>query len=396
MSEHNLAKELEDSPLREELFGPKTVTAEQAPAALAHTYKMQFTGDGSEYFRIWIVNLLLTLVTLGIYSAWAKVRKTRYFSQNTRLDGAVFDYHGPPVAILRGRIIALLLLIAYTWGADISVTAGYIVVGVLLVVGPWLFMKSQQFRFRNTNYRGLRFGFSGAAGTAYRRLLPLLAIWFAPTLLALAYGFETWALFIGSFGTLLLWPWMHHALKSYQHTHASYGDKQFSFEPARVEFYGVYAKGLAFLIPASIGGGALTAALFAASSADRGGEPSDVHLTIGLILFALVVYTAVWPYLAARLQQIVWDHTHLPGARFTTNIQALPLFKLVAKNVALTLLTCGLYWPYAAIALARYRIECFAVFTEVPLSEVARNVEAAPVSAAGEGAADLFGLDIGL
>ncbi len=31
----------------------------------------RFTGNGGEYFRIWIVNLMLTIVTLGIYSAWA-------------------------------------------------------------------------------------------------------------------------------------------------------------------------------------------------------------------------------------------------------------------------------------------------------------------------------------
>jgi uncharacterized membrane protein YjgN (DUF898 family) len=38
----------------------------------------EFRGTGGEYFRIWIVNLLLTILTLGIYSAWAKVRQLRY------------------------------------------------------------------------------------------------------------------------------------------------------------------------------------------------------------------------------------------------------------------------------------------------------------------------------
>ena len=83
-----------------------------------------FTGDGAEYFRIWVVNLLLTIVTLGIYSAWAKVRKTRYFCQNTRLEGHAFDYHGDPRAILLGRIIALVLLLGYTFAFDISRATG--------------------------------------------------------------------------------------------------------------------------------------------------------------------------------------------------------------------------------------------------------------------------------
>jgi hypothetical protein len=34
-----------------------------------------FSGSGAEYFRIWIVNLLLTVATFGIYSAWAKTRR---------------------------------------------------------------------------------------------------------------------------------------------------------------------------------------------------------------------------------------------------------------------------------------------------------------------------------
>lgn len=394
MRKHNLADELEDGPLRNELFGPKAAVHLPQPA-FAHTYKTQFTGSGSEYFRIWIVNLLLTLLTIGVYSAWAKVRKTRYFWQNTRLDGAVFDYHGPPLAILRGRVIALILLIAYTWGADISLTAGYIVAGVLLLVGPWLFMKAQQFKFRNTSYRGLRFGFTGTAGIAYRRMFPLLLIWFAPTLLTLAFGFETSIVIIGGLGTLLMWPWMHHALKAYQHSFTSYGDKQFSFDPACVEFYGIYAKGLAFLIPASLVGGVLLA-VFGLSSSNGDEGPSSIYFTLGGVAFALIVYTAVWPYLAARLQQVVWDQTQMPGARFTTNIEALPLFRLVVKNIALTLLTCGLYWPFAAIALARYRIECFSVLAELPLSQIACQVQAPPVGAAGEGAADLFGLDVGL
>ena len=72
---------------------PATVP-ETIPAVLAieHVRRPVFTGEGAEYFRIWVVNLLLTLLTLGVYSAWAKVRKQRWFWQHTRLDGHVFDF----------------------------------------------------------------------------------------------------------------------------------------------------------------------------------------------------------------------------------------------------------------------------------------------------------------
>ena len=54
-------------------------------------HAVEFTADAGEYFRIWIVNLALTIVTLGIYSAWAKVRKRRYFYGHTRIDGETFE-----------------------------------------------------------------------------------------------------------------------------------------------------------------------------------------------------------------------------------------------------------------------------------------------------------------
>jgi uncharacterized membrane protein YjgN (DUF898 family) len=38
---------------------------------------LEFTGCAGEYFRIWIVNVCLSVLTLGIYSAWAKVRRKR-------------------------------------------------------------------------------------------------------------------------------------------------------------------------------------------------------------------------------------------------------------------------------------------------------------------------------
>jgi uncharacterized membrane protein YjgN (DUF898 family) len=62
--------------------------------------QLRFTGTGSEYFGIWIVNWLLTIVTLGIYSAWAKVRRLQYFYRHTELAVSTFDFHGIPKSIL--------------------------------------------------------------------------------------------------------------------------------------------------------------------------------------------------------------------------------------------------------------------------------------------------------
>ena len=55
-----------------------------------------FSGKGGEFFGIWIVNILLSICTLGVYSAWAKVRTTNYFYGNTKLGGSPFVYTSKP------------------------------------------------------------------------------------------------------------------------------------------------------------------------------------------------------------------------------------------------------------------------------------------------------------
>ena len=81
--------------------------------AAAETHRFTFTGSGREYFRIWVVNLLLTVVSLGICSAWAKVRRLQYFDRNTSLAGAVFDFRGDPKAITVNAVLTIVTLGLY-------------------------------------------------------------------------------------------------------------------------------------------------------------------------------------------------------------------------------------------------------------------------------------------
>ena len=74
----------------------------------------KFTGKAGEFFAIWIVNVALTILTLGIYSAWAKVRTHQYFYGNTFLADASFRYTANPVQILKGRIIAFIVFVMYS------------------------------------------------------------------------------------------------------------------------------------------------------------------------------------------------------------------------------------------------------------------------------------------
>ena len=388
-----LSEELEPGRLQDELGRTPDAPRRRVPQRLA---PFQFTGDGQEYFRIWVVNLLLTLVTLGVYSAWAKVRKTRYFWQNTQLDGHAFDYHGDPRAILIGRVVALVLLAGYTFAFDVSRATGLVMVAVLCAVGPWLFMRAQRFRLVNSSWRGLRFGFETDALEAYRVVLPPLLIWFSSAIITAVASSR-----IGLFGaaatlSFVMIPWMHHRLKAYQHRRSRYGARTFDYLAATPSFYAVYFKAGLLTIGGSVIGGLLVLAAAFALRNTQAAEPTQTAMFVAGGFVGLVGYLFAWPYFAARLQAVVWSHTRVGDVRFGTAIAAAPLFRLTFKNVLLTLLTAGLYWPFAAVALARYRIECMRVESDQPLQTLAGTTIAPPGAATGDAALDAFGLDIGL
>ncbi|MDP9808249.1 uncharacterized membrane protein YjgN (DUF898 family) [Rhizobium tibeticum] len=85
--------------------------------------RAKFTGSASEYFGIWIVNVLLTIVTIGIYSAWAKVRRNRYFYGNTVLLGRAFEYHATGKQIFLGRAVVFV---------------GLVIINVITTINPLL------------------------------------------------------------------------------------------------------------------------------------------------------------------------------------------------------------------------------------------------------------------
>src|SRR5512133_897129 len=135
-----------------ETLDPVIPEAAPPPAAPPVRHALEFRGSAAEYFRIWIVNLALTLVTLGIYSAWAKVRRLKYLHGQTYLAGSSFGYHGEPKQILKGRAIASLLVLVYVTLGQVNPLAGAIAGLVLTAALPWLVVKAMKFRTRMTSW----------------------------------------------------------------------------------------------------------------------------------------------------------------------------------------------------------------------------------------------------
>ena len=387
-----------------DIYSPMREAPPPAAAAVRRPCRVEFTGTGQEYFRIWIVNLLLTIVTLGIYSAWAKVRKLQYFYRNTRVDGAVFDYHGDPVAILKGRGLAVAMLAAYKYAFPLLGPFGLIVMVGVLAAAPWLLAQSYRFRLHNTSYRGLRFRFDGPVSQAYWIFAPPIALLLIPgALAALVPGSDPKhpdprvlaGIGIAYLALMLLWPYLHFCFKRWEHGHAWYGRARGRFEARASYFYGTYlaAAGIVLLclIP--------TALLFRWSMAimKAGGRPGAVF---GLFfVFAFGFYAAVIVaglFARAKLQNLVWSHTRLDDIGLASDVRAGRLIGITLGNLLMVAFSLGLLIPHAVVRAMKYRIESIQVLDADALGKVAADAASGPVGATGEGAVDLLDLDIGL
>lgn len=336
----------------------------------------EFTGTGSEYFRIWIVNLALTILTLGIYSAWAKVRRMQYFYRNTTLAGNSFDYHGDPKAILKGRLICVVLLVLYEVASNIHFGLGLLMLGILLAGTPWILHRSLCFKLHNSSYRGLRFRFAGTVGGAARAFL----MW--PLLGYLTLG--------------VLMPRAHREIKAFQHGESRFGSEPFTFNAEVSAFYGIYLKMFGMLLLLIIGFAAVAGGFGALAALTGDGKPGAAAISaifIGIVLFYVLLFLVIGPWFSARMQNLVWNHTALGPYALSSHVRARDLLIIYLTNFIAIILTLGFFKPYADIRLARYRLTHMGLAVESSLDEFLATQQQA-VTAMGEEAADLFDVDI--
>lgn len=381
---------------------------QEAPRADdAHKLSIEFTGSGSEYFRIWIVNLLLLIVTSGIYYPWAKVRRLRYFYGNTVVGGEPLGFHADPTKLLKGYLLVGLLFMLYSAAGKFSATAGFIAFLIVAALWPALLKSSMQFRMANTSWRGLRFRFNGSLGDAYRAVLPL----FVPSLLILAALTQVddpdkpplWylkGLGVVALATLVVLPWLLWNLKQYQHNNYALATLQTTFKATMGSFYKLFFKTIGVtVLPLLLPVGAAGAMLYAMKTSGTLTR-SSTGLVVMIAVFGvfagfMAMTIVVKPYATARFQNLVWTRTGNVSLRFISRLSFRSLLWVTLKNWFLIVLTLGLYWPFAAVALARIRLEAVTVKTRVSPDTLIAMAGVVEGDAAGEAGGDLFGLDIG-
>jgi uncharacterized membrane protein YjgN (DUF898 family) len=350
----------------------KEIALTPTARAPVRTVRPEFTGTASEYFRIWIVNLFFSLVTLGIYSAWAKVRKKKYFYGSTRLDGDTFDYFGRPEAILKGRIVAFLAFVIYAFAGELYPASRYGFWALALLLMPWLVVRALTFNARNSAHRGLRFHFNGTPKQAARVYVGLIAA------AALTAG--------------LAYPWFAARQKVFVVSNHAFGLSRLGCELSTRAFFGVYVRAALITLALSVPVFAFVG--FAMRSLMQSESLSWLAWVLPVVgLYAS--YAVPYAYLQARTANLLWNGTYGPGLRFSSSLSAMKLLRLYLGNIVAVACTAGLLIPWAVMRTLKYRLDNLAMIIEEEVVHEA-NPAFASVGATGQELGDFFNLDLGV
>ena len=333
-----------------------------APADQVHAqdYQFHFDGNGSEYFRIWIVNILLSVATLGIYSAWAKVRTNRYIYGNTHVADGHFDYHADPMTILRGRIVAIVLLLVYTVATSYLPVVSAIFIILLLVAMPFVVVRALTFNARMSSWRNVRFNFVGTPGGAFGAYLgwPLLGLL--------------------TFGLAMPYAWFRQALFGVDNHQL--GGTPFKLSAEASGFYiivlilFVYGMGVSVLF-----------AIFA-------GVLGEAVVIVTPFLF--LAYFIAFSLFSALHFQLIYKDLRLGDNTINTNVNIASYLKIATVNGLLMAVTLGLYYPWAKIRMTRYLLE--SLHLEAVNVDGFVNQAREEQSAFGEEFGEAFDLGIGV
>lgn len=375
-------------------------TASTARKALVPEWQsLEFTGTGKEYFRIWIVNLCLSMATLGIYSAWAKVRRLQYFDRNTTLGGAVFNFHGEPKIILRGRIVAILLLFCYHYLFTLSGKLALTFFAVFLLGIPFLMRSALRFRLQQTSYRGLRFQFHGSVKDAYSVYFPVAFVFLLPGLVGVLYPHKPeWVTL--AFAAYLMWPWLHARMRIYQHGNIGFGQMRSRCDMTGGAFgwsyVGVFLALLCVVVFIFFAIG-ITESVVQKHAPDLFLYFRDnrliMFLAIVSTLMMILIGLASVSYIQVTAWNKAWYATSFPGMDIDSSIPYWPFWRLQLKNVFATVFSAGLYRPFAIVALYKFRLKYIRV-RSTALDDVRALQLKERSQAAGDSSADMFGFDL--
>jgi uncharacterized membrane protein YjgN (DUF898 family) len=252
----------------------------------------EFRGDWKAFFPIAASNLLLTLVTLGVYRFWATTRERRYFWSQTRFIDDTLEWTGTGKELFLGFLMAIVALIVPVIGLQFLIQAlilqgqtalaGALGVGfyfiILFLVGFATF-RALRYRLSRTHWHGIR---GGSEDPGFR------------------YGLSyIWKTLVGALVLGLLIPWSMTSLWADRWNQMSFGPHRFESAP---EWGGLMKRFLLlYLVPVA------AVILGIVTAVSSGGGPGGLGAVVGLLVIAFYVVLPLIAlgYYAAFFREVV-------------------------------------------------------------------------------------------
>jgi uncharacterized membrane protein YjgN (DUF898 family) len=384
-------------------------------------FELEFSGSGGEFFRVWIVNLLLNIVTLGFYTPFARRRTAQYFYSHTMVAGSPLEFTAQQRKMVFGFLLLVGIYVAFKVAAETGQDAA---VSVFLLAGaalaPYFWASAMRFRLGATRWRGVRLQFAAGWGEVYKASWPVFAI--ALVWIAVVAAFSA---MVGNLpspdkgrAAARLLPWLVGAggliatflciirlefnYKSLLVCRAYIGAQAGRWKPVYRDFVGIWIATLGVFLVSALVFALLVAAVaggsFSGFSRARPMGARMILMTIAAIvafLFGLLLASApARAYRQARMFQLVWNNVGVSSiARFKCDLRARRYVMLRLKNMLLTLLTLGFYRPFAMVSEYRMKTESVTLHVKGGLDQMAGEL-GRQQGALGDAVADAVGLDL--
>ncbi len=358
------------------------------PARTSRAVDLTFGAGGTRYARVWLINLLLTVLSLGLAWPLARTRRMRWLVGHTVVDNHGLEFHGRPWALARVGWTVLALTATGAAGAwyapaPAGVAALLLSALLLMLLQPALWWAALRWRIGNTRWRGVQFHFSATLTEAYQAWWPL----WPPTLLLLA---GVGGLFTTQFGgtgghaALRLSAWTAVAVAlvaglallptvAARVVRTRQGNYRFAGETSWNESN---AADFSRLCWRSVGLAAAGAAALALAAALGGsgwaghqrGNASGLWAIAFAAPWALagaVLLVVAWAYASAGMFNLAWGQTRSSGLRIRSHLRWQHTASLALQHGLLLALTGGLYWPFARMSALRQRLHALAIDSKV-------------------------------
>ena len=299
--------------------------------------------------------------------------------------GYRFDFCGNAWAILRGRILAVALFLAYGVGGDFYSAIPLATLYLLVILFPWLLTTAKRFRLSNTAWRNLRFDFPGSIRNSYSQLaLPLVLILLCLTVFLVArmqaaesltlmeslrwHGYAAVLLFLASF---LVVPLTVYRIKKLTFKTTCYGRHIFSANISLGRFMAIYAVTVLVLIGCLV----MTWVIFtlvvmlSGESATsviqmmQGKNPVAIAAFYFLLTLCYLLPVAFWN---VSISNYVISAARLENLTMEMKMSVWLYWWYLWSNALLAILTLGMAIPLGKIRILKYKLSCLSIQGEIP------------------------------